>query len=179
MNELKTNISTRISEQFYGSNFIICKNKLSVSIINTIKKDFDMFYKTALTYLTSHFDYESSPLKILEPLSLKSDMLLYQDIVKVIEVFGLVGVISLDEIFEEFAIIKTAVPIVCLKKNLTVYEKWLELLKIQNLKNVVLLLEFILSIPPSNSHVERVFSVIKLKWTGVRNRSSVDLIKNL
>jgi len=26
MNELNTNISTRISEQFYGSNIIICKN---------------------------------------------------------------------------------------------------------------------------------------------------------
>jgi len=38
MNELKTNISTRINEQFYGSNFITCKNKLSVSNINTIKK---------------------------------------------------------------------------------------------------------------------------------------------
>lgn len=43
MNELKINISTRISEQFYGSNFITCKNKLSVSNINIIQKDFDMF----------------------------------------------------------------------------------------------------------------------------------------
>lgn len=178
MNELKTNISTRINEQLYGSNFITCKNKLSVSNINTIKKDFDMFYNTALTYLSNHFDYEYSPLKFLEPLCLKSNLLLYQDIAKIIEVFGLVDVISLDEIFEEFTIIKPAIPTVSFKNNLTVYEKWLELLSIQKLKNFEILLEFILSIPPSNSHVERVFSMMKLKWTDVRNHCSVDLIKN-
>lgn len=160
MNELKTNISTRINEQFYGSNFITCKNKLSVSNINTIKKDFDMFYNTALTYLSNHFDYEYSPLKFLEPLCLKSNLLLYQDIAKIIEVFGLVDVISLDEIFEEFTIIKPAIPTVSFENNLTVYEKWLEFLSIQKLKNFEILLEFILSIPPSNSHVERVFSMI-------------------
>lgn len=86
-----------------------------------------MFYNTALTYLSSHFDYESSPLKLLEPFSLKSNSLLYQDIIKIIEVFGLVDIISLEEIFEEYTIIKPVLSIVGLKKNLTVYEKWLEL----------------------------------------------------
>lgn len=178
MNELKTNISTRISEQFYGSNFITCKSKLSVSSINIIKKNFDIFYNTALTYLSSHFDYESSPLKLLEPFSLKYNALLYQDIVKIIEVFGLVDVISLDEIFEEYTILKPPLTIVGLKKNLTVYEKWFEILSTQKLKKFRLISEFILSIPPSNSHVERVFSIMKLKWTDVRNRCSVDLLKS-
>lgn len=148
MNELKVNILNCISEQFCGSNFVTCKNKISVSNINTIKKDFDMFYNTALTYLSNYFDYNSSPLKFLEPLCLKSDLLLYQDIIKIVEVFGLINVISLDEIFEEFLIIKPTLYIISLKTNLTVYEKWLELLSIQKLKNFGILLEFIPSIPP-------------------------------
>lgn len=50
-----------------------------------------------------------------------------------------------------------------------------KLFKLDTLKHLTIVLQFIL--PPSNSHVERVFSLMNLKWTDVGNRCSVDLVK--
>ena len=59
-------------------------------------------------------------------------------------------------------------------------EKWMEVLRgrAAELPNLLAVLSFVLSIPSSTGYVERVFSLMKNKWSDVRNRSSVALIKS-
>jgi hypothetical protein len=39
-------------------------------------------------------------------------------------------------------------------------------------------MSYILSVPATTSYVERVFSIMTNKWTDVRNKSRLDLIKS-
>jgi hypothetical protein len=48
----------------------------------------------------------------------------------------------------------------------------------ENIPNLYKLIQFVLSIPGSNAFVERVFSLMNLKWTDSRNKCSADLIKS-
>jgi hypothetical protein len=44
--------------------------------------------------------------------------------------------------------------------------------------NLIKTLGFVLSIPGSNAHIERVFSLMSNKWTDQRHQSSLELIKS-
>ena len=44
--------------------------------------------------------------------------------------------------------------------------------------NLIKILGFVLSIPGSNAHTERIFSLMSNKWTDQRNQSSLELIKS-
>lgn len=59
-------------------------------------------------------------------------------------------------------------------------ERWTAVLKGRegDLPNILSVVSFVLSIPSSTSYVERVFSLMKNKWSDVRNRCSVELIKS-
>ncbi|KAL4104811.1 hypothetical protein QTP88_020087 [Uroleucon formosanum] len=63
----------------------------------------------------------------------------------------------------------------------SVYSKWTKIFSSgtkENLKNIFLLVSYVLSIPPSNAYVERVFSIMNQKWSKERNRCKVELIKS-
>ena len=59
-------------------------------------------------------------------------------------------------------------------------ERWVAVLRgrAADLPNILAVLSFVLSIPSSTGYVERVFSLMKNKWSDVRNRCSVELIKS-
>jgi len=57
-------------------------------------------------------------------------------------------------------------------------EKWMEILQAADLSNILSVVSFVLSIPSSTGYVERVFSAMKNKWSDVRNKCSVGLIKS-
>jgi len=47
-----------------------------------------------------------------------------------------------------------------------------------NLFNMFKIVLFVLSVPGSNAFVEKIFSLMNIKWSGSRNRCSTELIKN-
>ncbi|KAL4101014.1 hypothetical protein QTP88_021035 [Uroleucon formosanum] len=62
----------------------------------------------------------------------------------------------------------------------SVYSKWTKIFlggTKENLKNIFLLVSYVLSIPPSDAYVERVFSIMNQKWSKERDRCKVELIK--
>ena len=68
--------------------------------------------------------------------------------------------------------------------NASVDRKWIEVFtffKTQNtrLKNVEILVEFLLSIPATNAQIERVFSMMKLYWTDDKSRLEVSTLKSM
>lgn len=87
--------------------------------------------------------------------------------------------ISLDGLFNEYCTIKSILNNVCKEQN--VYSKWTKIFSSgtkENFKNLFLLVSYVLSIPPSNAYVKRVFSIMNQKWSKERNRCKVELIKS-
>lgn len=61
------------------------------------------------------------------------------------------------------------------------YSKWTKIFSSgtkENFKNIFQLVSYVLSIPPSNAYVEKVFSIMNQKWSKERNRCKVELIKS-
>uniref|UniRef100_A0A1A8F484 HAT C-terminal dimerisation domain-containing protein n=1 Tax=Nothobranchius korthausae TaxID=1143690 RepID=A0A1A8F484_9TELE len=56
-------------------------------------------------------------------------------------------------------------------------EKWMEILQAADLPNIQPVVSFVLSIPSSTGFAERIFSLMKNKWTDVRNKCSTELIR--
>jgi len=59
-------------------------------------------------------------------------------------------------------------------------ERWMAVLqdRAADLPNILAVVSLVLSIPSSTGYVERVFSLMKNKWTDVLNKCSVALMKS-
>jgi len=57
-------------------------------------------------------------------------------------------------------------------------DKWMAILQAADLQIILSVVSFVLSIPSSTGYVERVFLAMKNKWSDVRKKSSVGLIKS-
>lgn len=57
-------------------------------------------------------------------------------------------------------------------------ERWMHVLQATDLPNIQAVVSFVLSIPSSTGFVERIFSFMKSKWTDVRNKCSIELIRS-
>lgn len=93
--------------------------------------------------------------------------------------------ISMDELYEECVTVNSLLE--CLTtapqekekwQSKGTAEKWMQVLQSADLPNIQAVVSFVLSIPSSTGFVERIFSLMKTKWTDVRNKCSVDLIKS-
>lgn len=54
----------------------------------------------------------------------------------------------------------------------------MHVLQATDLPNIQAVVSFVLSIPSSTGFVERIFSFMKSKWTDVRNKCSIELIRS-
>lgn len=60
-------------------------------------------------------------------------------------------------------------------------EKWVAVFQNKGKANLTIMLKivsFVLGVPESNAFVERIFSLMTIKWPDSRNRHSTELIKN-
>uniref|UniRef100_A0A1A7XKB7 HAT C-terminal dimerisation domain-containing protein n=1 Tax=Iconisemion striatum TaxID=60296 RepID=A0A1A7XKB7_9TELE len=93
--------------------------------------------------------------------------------------------ISMDELYEECVTAKS------LLENLTgvpqekekwqskgTAERWMQILQAADLPNIQAVVSVVLSIPSSTGFEERIFSLMKNKWTDVRNKCSAELIRS-
>ncbi|MEQ2286409.1 hypothetical protein AMECASPLE_002192 [Ameca splendens] len=91
----------------------------------------------------------------------------------------------MDELFEE------CVPANCLLECLTTVsrekvkcqssgtaERWMQVLQAADIPNIQAIVPFVLSIPSSSGFVENIFSIMKNKWTDVRNKCSTELMRS-
>ena len=54
---------------------------------------------------------------------------------------------------------------------------WSEFFEKADAPNLFKIMQYVLAIPVSNAHVERVFSVMNALWSDARNRMSTELVK--
>lgn len=105
-----------------------------------------------------------------------NEPLKYDEVCKAVTDFGLLN-IDMDQLYEEFCQIKPAINLVC-NENHTTLEKWnLIFLANTELKNFLIILQFVFSIFGSNADAERIFTMCSASWTDARNRLSIEHIK--
>lgn len=179
MDSLKTNLTERLEQQFFGAHFISCCQHLKANKYEKFKKVFGLFFVNVNTYLSKWFNFSDDNIfKVIECLKLNNEIS-YNDLMKVVKTLQLEN-ISLDGLFNEYCTIKPILNIVCSEEQ-NVYSKWTKIFSSgtkENFKNIFLLVSYVLSIPPSNAYVERVFSIMNQKWSKQRNRCNVGLIKS-
>ncbi|KAL4008598.1 hypothetical protein ACER0C_002450 [Sarotherodon galilaeus] len=144
--------------------------RLSPSDADGARQEFTAFLDTAISYVRQWFDFSKENwLFHLQPLSLASGNISFDDMEKIIEQLHLAGRlnISMDELYEE------CVTATSLLEHITkehqekekwqskgTAEKWMEILQAADLPNPL------------------IFSLMKNKWTDVRNKCSTELIRS-
>lgn len=177
--ELLEKICQRKNDNFFGSATHKVLNLLDTNVKKSTENNFNGFYCTLHSYILKHFNIsQNMQINYLLPLCLTKEINFseLQDVLKYFE-FD----VNEDELYDEFCSVRE---ILNDKVNLAgnACEKWVSVfcdskckgISVQNLKKILC---FVMSIPGSNAHTERVFSIMNNKWTDVRNRSSVELIK--
>ncbi|KAL3976494.1 toll-like receptor 1 [Sarotherodon galilaeus] len=178
----------RRDDGFYGYLTRQKLQRLSPSDADGARQEFTAFLDTAISYVRKWFDFsEENWLFHLQPLSLASGKISFDDMEKVIERLHLAGRlnISMDELYEE------CVTATSLLEHLTkehqdkekwqskgTAEKWMQILQAADLPNIQAVVSFVLSIPSSTGFEERIFSLMNNKWTDVRNKCSTELIRS-
>lgn len=175
MDYLRTNLTERLEQQFFGTHFISCRQHLKANKYEKYKTIFGQFYININTYLSKWFNFsDDNILKVIECLQLNNEIS-FNDLVKAVKTLQLEN-ISLDGLFNEYCIIKPILNnVYSIEQN--VYSKWTKIFSSgtkENFKNIFLLVSYVLSIPPSNAYVERVFSIMNQKWSKERNRCKVE-----
>lgn len=177
LSTLRTKLRQRQADSFFGVETSSLLQQFPDCKATAIKQDFSNFYRTSLSYLEKWYDFSDSNFhKHVAVLGLKSEFT-FSHLCDVVEILQMRDKLNMDELYEEYCVtlprqqevIKITVPVV---------EKWSTLLQATNTPNLTVLGSFLFSIPVTNAHVERVFSLMTAAWTDQRNRCSVDLIKS-
>lgn len=169
---VRNELTTRISDQFFG--FLVNNNfeHLSPDQIQSFRKDATNVYIRALEYLKRWFNFENNVLEKFKLLSLD-------------EVFSFDSLLELfrackitfagDDLYKEYCILRQILP--KLKTKSKVDERWIEFFRNCDAPNLQKLVGYVLSIPISNANVERIFSLMKNLWIDERNRMRPELVK--
>lgn len=182
----RTRLQSRLKDKFYGFQTKQIINKMEISQQNQITCDFTLFYQNCIKYLEDRYDFSSENLfGKLDFINMK-ETVSYESVENAVIILDMTENISLDQLYEEINLIKPSMEILVQeskddKSVTTAASKWQKLFKLfpkQDIKNILKLVSYILSVPTSNCFVERVFSQMNLKWSDVRNRCSTELVKS-
>lgn len=189
MKDLKCQLEHRMRDSFFGYRVHQTLDKLGELFPNENKmhiKEFERVYEVCLNYLKKWFDFsENNIFSIMDCISLK-DSPEFQKVLQLSESIGIIDKLNADEMYSELIVISslfsgdTGASLKEKMISMSVSDRWvhvIDLLGATKLRNILVLVKFILSIFPSNAFTERVFSVMNMKWRDDRNRSSISLIK--
>ena len=130
-------------------------------------------YDRAVAYLDKWFNFESSPLKKMHILNLDENYS-FSDILDIVLTCGVTA--DGDELYREYMCLKQVIP--NLKESYSEVDKrWVESFRSCDAPNMKRIIEFVVSIPISNAHAERVFSMMKNSWSDERNRLRPKIVK--
>lgn len=111
----------------------------------------------------------------LQPLSLQSEKLDFGDMEKVAEKLNLIRKlqINMDALYYECVTANSM--LVKLREHdqwlhSDTAKKWMTVLQAADIPNILALVSFVLSIPSSTGYVERIFSIMKNKWSEVKEQ---------
>lgn len=137
------------------------------------------FYDTVITYIDKWFDF--SPENVMVKLIGLYEELSFTDLEQVVVALKMTETVSMDQLYEEFCASREEIQKARQDTTKSTSEKWVAVfqnLGKANLINMFRIVSFVLSVPGSNAFVERIFSLMTIKWSDSRNRCSTELIKN-
>ena len=177
LSDLKAKIERRIADSYFGFATVSKLEQLHPDLNRKCTSDFVEFYKRALKYVSERYDFsEQSFHARIAKLSLESG-LSFSEFSSAVKHCNLEN-INMDELYEEFAIIEKAVKSFDFE-SISVQDRYIRLFEVAaaSLKNLMKVSSFIFSIPCSNAHTERVFSLMNTAWRDERNRMKVATVK--
>ena len=190
MKNLKMQLEQRMGESFFGYKVTQTLNKLNDLFTGEGKvceNDFKHVYEVCVNYLCKWFDFSDSNVFALMNCITLENSPQFSKILKLVETLGLEEKLNMDDMCSEVVEIvnlfsgEGGEKLKVTLQSKTIPERWVYITGLigpEKLKNILMVLKFVLSIFPSNAYTERVFSIMAIKWRDDRNRSSVDLIKN-
>uniref|UniRef100_H3B709 HAT C-terminal dimerisation domain-containing protein n=1 Tax=Latimeria chalumnae TaxID=7897 RepID=H3B709_LATCH len=99
----------------------------------------------------------------------------WSDLESAVESLGLSSGLDVDALYSESVCLRQAMPMIT-TANITCEDKWRMLFE-KCSADCTKLVQFMMSIPVSNSFTERVFSRMGNAWTNERHRLEVDVVK--
>lgn len=136
-------------------------------------KDFKQFYSNILLYLNKHFNFSDNILKQVSVLNFK-EKIDYNNLLILIDSYNLN--LNKDAIFDEITIINQKIE--SINPSHSVEERIKEIFTDNQIyPNFHSILSYFYSIPISNAHVERAFSLLKKNLTDERNKLSIKSIE--
>lgn len=183
MEVLKMKLEQRIQDNFLGFKTMTIL-KLSRGEMQRTQKEFIKWYETALNYLTSRFDFsKNNILSKISVMSLKKDID-FKVVLELVHDLKLETVIDVDELYEEFVLLKEPINIAARNNSNSCLGKWMVIMnslpmekKTDGTGSFGKLMNFLFSISPSNAFAERTFSQGNMLWSDVRNRLHIDTLK--
>lgn len=184
---LNKKLVERKEQKFFGYTVNQKLKQLDAPKANQIENDLLNGLTYAITYLNKWFNLEKDNnfLYNVSMLNLSNQPIVYRDMCNILLFFSekLVSSIDKDCLFDEITTLNEIIRTVTSDEQFKLLDpvmKWVYIFKKTNdeLVNLKRILGFVLSIPASTAYTERVFSIMGNKWSDVRNRSTLQLIKS-
>lgn len=173
---LKEKISQRINDNFFGFLATNILKTFSPCEQNKIKESFLEFYKNIAKYLDSKYDFsENNLFSKLNIFSLKSPF----DFDSIVEIVTNLSIdINIDNLYEEYCILKPTLDKACALPEESIIQKWNKIfLGNPEIHYFLKIIQFVFSIYGSNADSERIFSLCNAAWSDSRNKLLVDHVK--
>lgn len=180
--KFKVKMLQRKEDSFFGyQTKQLMDKQVSAAQRSKQKNDFLKFYDSVIAYIDKWFDFSSENVMMkLKPIGLHKE-LSFTDLEQVVVALKMTETVSMDQLYEEFCASKEEIKKATQDTTKSTSEKWVTVFQIlgkANLINMFRIVSFVLSVPGSNAFVERIFSLMNIKWSDSRNRCSTELIKN-
>lgn len=138
------------------------------------QEDFVKFCDSVIAYIDKWFDFSQENVMVkLKPIGLYEE-LSFTDLEHVVAALKLTETVNMDQLHEEFCASQEEMQKARQDTTKSTDEKWASVFqKVRkvNLINMFRIISFVLSVPGSNAFVERIFSLMAIKWSDSRNRA--------
>ncbi|XP_078282406.1 uncharacterized protein LOC144608476 [Rhinoraja longicauda] len=179
--KFKMKMLQRRQDSFFGYQTKQLMDKQVPAQRSTQQQDFEKFYDSVITDIDKWFDFSPENVMMkLKPIGLYEE-LSFTDLDQVVAALKMTETVNMDQLYEEFCASREEIQKARQDTTKSTSEKWVAVFQKMgkaNLINMFRIVSFVLSVPGSNAFVERVFSLMAIKWSDSRNRCSTELIKN-
>ena len=150
--------------------------KMSLDDQKTFCELADRFFVQALKYLEDRFDYNDTVFATIKSLNLSENKPIQWK--EILELCNKTGInMDTDKLYAEITKFNSLVEKI--PTDLPIDRKWSYFFKREKTcMELLKVISFVLSVPPSNAYTERVFSLMNHAWSENRNRLTVSMVKS-